>query len=366
MKIKNIALSLVLSAVVAVWLWQMTTLAATDKDISMDLTRAIQHMVNVKIISGNNSAVLKYTGKGVFWIQTKNFVISQTWANLNSISNAVDVEGSSILWWIKNSIGGGYSSILWWESNINSGNFSAILWWKLNNISNSSKNSSIVGWNSNVLNWESSVIVGWSSNILNWNYSVVLWNNAGLTWNGSVALWSNSKINNADNSFLWTDGSSTDALTWSNVFVVMAENGMVVNTGSASDSAKLTIWWPLVINGSANDVVLCDANHKWVIKVVDGDNNHKCFCSCDWVDYWHSLYGQWRCEWICNGEKEKKPDCGTKVTVSSTTPKVFLWECNVWEAVTWEWAYSVDKDGIVHWMCQTDAGLVANCTGYVS
>ena len=52
--------------------------------------------------------------------------------------------------------------------------------------------------------------------------------------------------------------------------------------------------------------------------------------------------------------------------MSSTTPKVFLWECNVWEAVTWEWAYSVDKDGIVHWMCQTDAGLVANCTGYVS
>ena len=111
------------------------------------------------------------------------------------------------------------------------------------------------------------------------------------------------------------------------------------------------------------DDVTCDSGHKWVLKIVDGDNGHKCFCSCDWVEvnwkgYWHSLYGQWRCEWKCNGDNEKKAGCGEKYAIcgNPTDWYRFVWSCNGdSKPVTWEWAYFVDYQGKVHWTCQTDA-----------
>jgi hypothetical protein len=42
-------------------------------------------------------------------------------------------------------------------------------------------------------------------------------------------------------SFLWSDGTVSDILQADNVFAVMADNGMLVNIGTAYRFAKLNI-----------------------------------------------------------------------------------------------------------------------------
>ena len=373
MKIKNVALLLVWIMAVMVWFWYVSA-----KELKMDLDNIRQHMTKVKIINNSNVnsySILKLAGAKLIWIETNNFVISKMWSDINKV-NAGSIN-SDILWWVENQVKWFYSSILWWESNnIVQWNYSTILWWKSNKIGEDreSSYSTIVWWTQNTVNWNNSTIVWWTQNTVNWNNSAVLWNNSQVNWFNSVALWNNT-INNADNSFLWTDNQHNEPLpsTVNNVFVVNSTNWMVVNANKPHSLAQLTIGWPLVID-SWNDVA-CDNSHVWVVKVVDGDviqdgeNNHyKCFCSCDWLGYWHSLYGQWRCEWYCNWPEEHVASC-TDSADPSAQPRYavcgdrFVWSCGEnSKPVTWEWAYFVDRNGAVHWTCQTDAGLIESCS----
>ena len=372
MKIRNVTLSLMWCAVLAMWLWELSALAADGngsnggKDIGLDITNAVQHIGSVKIISvEGGEGILTSAGNSLVWITAKNFIISQTGANINTIDNGGDA--SNILWGASNTIGAKTAStILWWQENMNYGNYSTILWWKSNRIIGWDY-STVVGWTNNVLQWDASVILWGSDNNLEGNYSAVLWSNAEVKWNYSVALWNNSKVE-ANNSFLWTDGNKP-TLTTSNVFAINSEHWMVVNTGAAHSFAKLTIGWPLVINAWGS--VACDADHKWVLKVVNwaSDNSgYKCFCSCDGtkVDnkyYWHSLYGQWKCEWICNRNvAEENPTCGTTASINHSTHEITVTCGNKYsKPVVGDGAYFVDKDGYIYWSCQTDAGKTIQC-----
>lgn len=379
MKIKKaVALSLAWGVALALWLWEMATLAA-DKSIWMDLSNVVQHMVNVKLIGSDwnvqNASVLKMAGKNLVWIETNNFILSKDESHLQGSERVNKISwwtSSNILWWVTNEINGWTAStILWWESNINKGSYSTILWWKDNKIGETSQSnySTIVWWTSNSLDWNGSIIVGWTDNTIeNWDYSVVLWTDSHvINWNNSVALWKKS-TNNASNSFLWTDGNDRPALDEANVFAVRWEHWMVVNANKAHPLAQLTIGGPLVIHKWDENV---ECTNSWVVKVVDWETmdlggNYKCFCGCDGNGYWHSLYGQWRCEWMCNSD-EKQPWCGTEVTIGNKDgKKVFLWTCNEnSKPVVWSWAYVVDKVGKVYWTCQTDAWLTAACSGSV-
>lgn len=364
MKIKNVALSLAWLTAVILWLWQVGVLEA--KNVGMDLTNAIQHMQKVRIIGGEGSTLMN-AGSRLLWIETNNFVISKDGTS-NKIINGSTL--SNILWWQGNTIDGwDASTILWWESNKNDGDSSTILWWQGNHIEGGS-NSTIVGGVTNIVNWDNSVIVGWTTNVVNWNNSAVLWSKSTVDWNFSVSLWNESK-NNANYSFLWTDGSQgSNPLNTSNVFVINAARWMVVNANKPNSLAKLTIWWSLVIDkvvdddGNETDVLPnCTSVYKWVLKVVSGNNGHSCFCSCDGNGYWHSLYGQWGCEGKCNSNK-RMPGCAE--TGKSAGYKVctdrYVWSCNEYsKPVTWEWAYFVDSQGVVHWTCQTDAWDTATC-----
>ena len=383
MKIKSyVALTLVWCTAVALWLWEMSTLAedTMDKTVVMDPENAVQHMVNVKIIWDNwsvaDASVLKIAGEQLVWIQTNNFIISKDDTNLK---NTIDDTSSysNILWWVSNTIQGWQSStILWWESNLNKWKFSTILWWKSNKLweNSTSEYSTIVGWTSNRVDWSNSVVVGWTDNVVSANYATVVWTNSRVNGNNSVALWKNS-VNNANNSFLWTDGSRGELpSTVSNVFAVYWKHGMVVNAEKAHPLAQLTIGGPLVIHEWGNAVCGVGGENSWVVKVLNSsDSGYKCFCSCDGNGYWHSLYGQWRCEWYCNGDHERLPGCSAGSTssdgVGGTFSKnqedgkwVYEWSCNEnSKPVKWMWAYVVDKEGKLHWTCQTDAGLTASC-----
>jgi len=392
MKIKGyVALSLAWCIAVALWVWKMTTLAAetTIRNVWIDLDNAVQHMVNVRILCAENDnecinagesvkSVLKLAGTNLVWVQTNNFILSKDESTLKSGEkmNTIDGSLSNILWGVSNKIDGWIAStILWWESNTNKGSYSTILWWEGNNINGN--NSTIVGWSGNVLNGNYSVIVGWrwdewKENSIVWNYSVVLWNGSSVKWNNSVALWKNSKIKNSNNSFLWTDGSKGPLENVSNVFVVNSEHWMVVNANKAHPLAQLTVGWPLVIHESNTDLECTDS---WVIKVVswedrDTERKYKCFCGCDGNGYWHSLYGQWRCEWKCN-KSEHPAGCkentdqwwdGEGTYHMSEDGTQYIWHCNIYSRpVRWEKAYAIDQQGTLRWTCQTNAWLTARC-----
>ena len=369
MKIKNVALSLAWLTAIAIWLWQAGVLEA--KDIGMDLTNAIQHIVNVKLIGGWGSVLKNAGGSRLVWIETNNFILSK-----DETSNTINSSSTSnILWWAGNQINGWTAStVLWWQDNVNKGKYSTILWWKWNKIGEKGtapQSSTIVWWTDNRVDWNNSVVVGWSSNKVNWNNSAVLWTNSEANWDNSVALWKSS-INNAKNSFLWTDDTHNDALpdTTENVFVVNSERWMVVNANQPNPLAQLTIGWSLVIDkviGSDDKAIdplpTCNSTYKWVVKVVEGDNNHTCFCSCDGNGFWHSLYGQWQCDKLCN-TNPKRAECfksgeTAKYKVCSDR---YEWSCNEYsKPVTWKWSFFVDSEGVAYWSCQTDAWDIVNC-----
>lgn len=399
MKIKSyVALTLTGCVAIALWLWEMPTLA-TDKDLSTSPENAIQRMVSVRVICNpysqtseqytkckqNNTlgSVLKKAGNNLVWIQTNNFIISKDGDDINTIENSTN---SNILWWIKNQINGWeYNTILWWESNMNKGKASTILGWK-GNVIEWWDFSVIVWWyansetDRNTINWNYSVIVGWTNNEVIWDYSIVLWNNTEVKWWDSVALWRNSKVE-ADSSFLWTDGGENDneprpTLTTNNVFAVYWAHWMVVNATKAHSSAQLTIGGPLVIHKWSDVSCESDPKYEWIVKVVDWESdgqgkNYQCFCSCDGKGYWHSLYGQWRCEWYCNGtNQERSAGCIKKDSTEACYTKTqdgqnifYRWSCNEYShPVVWAMAYVMDKSGKLYWTCQTDAWLTVSCS----
>jgi hypothetical protein len=345
-------------------LWLMFASAA-DKDLWMNPENAVHHVINVQLLSGSDRSTLSRDAAGILWIKANNFVISQTW---DSEVNNVDKNAtySNILWWIDNKIvWWSYNSILGWQHNEGNWNYSTILWWSGNIIQWWSSNSVIVWWLDNTLKWQYSVVWG-QGNTLNGNYSTVLWNNSDLNGNYSVALWSGAK-NKANYSFLWTDGNQDGELKDNHVFAVVSQHGLVVNTWKAHNFAQLTVWGPLIIYNRHEDKdLVCNDRTKWVLKVMNGDNensNQTCICSCDW-ESWHSLYWQWVCLRKCGTQT---PKCAKKVVKDcSTYPYTYRWFCERGRVVEWMWAYVVTKDDKVLRSCQTNDWAIDSCSWSVT
>lgn len=358
-------LSLVFT-VLGLWL---VAVSMAQRQLYVDLNNASQYMEKIQFISSwsTDSAFLEQINgsNGSVKIQTNNFILSKTWSDENVISGGYY---SSILWWVKNKIewkGKNVSAnvIIGWSENLIRGKYNVILWWKWNNIENW-EYSVIVWWKNNVLSWNYSAVL-WSDNILEGSRSTVVWKNWDVKGNYSTALWKNSKVE-ANNSFLWTDGSATEALTEDNVFVVMAKSGMIINANQAHNFAKLTIWWPLILSSKITDEnVQCGAWEGWWILKVKDAGSQKCLCSCD-GSWRNSMLGKGRCISVC--DSSIKPECGTEVRRicdSGNNKVLFSWSCDKWIPAKWTWAYFMDKNDKVHRSCQTDDGGTIWCSGDV-
>ena len=345
-------------------LWMLWMLvSAADVTITIDSSNAIQHIESVTIEQENNP---------------NNYVtMTRVWARLlkmqtdsNILLNENEISGTStnsaILWWRENRIvRWGLSTIIawignaitnedeWWEGNV-------ILGWEWNKIANSDL-STIAGWRWNFIEWRASTIVGWESNTISWDYSVIVWRENSVVWNNSVAMWVTSKIN-GNNSFLWTDSTREDELNADDVFVVVSEKWMVINSREPNPSAQLTVWWSIVMTMNDDDEnVVCEW-WQWagtMKTVLTGDRY--CLCSCDWEGR-NSMFWQWECQSICDWNTQ--PVCGDDLyIVHSGSIYTFLWTCLSWNVVEWTWAYIVDKNDVVHWTCQIDNGEAVLCSG---
>lgn len=361
----------------------MWVMAVSAKNLENDLNNALQHISTVKFIPENVSDSMEATlgktpkkGTRTMSIVTPNFVLTQSGNLKNDITDSTLSSISTILWWVKNKISSNWNvwdTILAWSGNsITSSKYSTILWWEENSIKNCDY-STILWWKGNRVekgtsSCQDSNVIGWSNNEAKWSHSTVVWNNSSVEWNYSVAMWSGSKVK-ANNSFLWTDGNHwNEVLTDSDVFAVVSERWMVINTGKAHDLAQLTIWGPLVVWAGTD--FACNSSTKWSLRVINYDNSMVCFCSCDGSG-WNSLYDRWRCSDQCKSN-DRLPVCWTdvfkicSVDLTSGESYYYSWTCKVWEVVMWTWSYLVDKDNKVHWSCQTEAGNITGCVAEVS
>lgn len=339
-------------------LWAMAV-STSERQLYINLNNASQYMETIQFISTwSNPAYLRQIGNGSIKIQTNNFILTQTWDNENIISGK---NYSSILWWEKNYIEwNGKNIILWWKDNSINGEYNVILWWEWNKIENWKKYSVILWWKENTEDWNYSVILG-SNNTIEGTGSIVVWNSWSVKGDFSAALWNNSNVE-ANNSFLWTDGSTTETLTQDNVFVVIAESGMIINTNQAHRFTKLTIWWPLVLSNKDTDKnIQCTWWNGWWILKIENADNQMCLCSCD-GSWRNSMLGKGRCMGIC--DSSIKPQCGNDVKRIKVWDHIeYSWSCNFWVPVKWTWSYLVTKNSKVHWSCQTDDGQVIECSG---
>jgi len=312
------------TAVLVLWwifatlgLWLMVVNAA-EKTLTMDLKNAVQHFKTVRLIttSDNSGVELNRIDGPLVEISGANNFIITTWGTEESqINQILNVRNSSILWWKGNKInngwgGGNYDVILWWEWNLmdwsDKNFYNVILWWKGNQIHNS-RHSVILWWEWNIINSNSSYDTAiWNKNTLGGSYSVAIWYKNALSSSYSAAVWSNWTVGGT-RSFLWTN--DTLSVGERDVFVVNWENGMVVNANKAHSFAKLTVWWSLVIG--TKDI---SAWEGWMIKVLNGTNWRKCFCSHNGSGR-NSLHGGWSCAPICNGT-QKNPKCAATADVT--------------------------------------------------
>jgi len=338
------------------WMLGIVVLAV-DIDLKVDLTDPIQHIESVKIIqqewswSVEMSKIWNLFGAKIS--SGINVVLGE-----NSVQNT---KSSVILWWYHNNLlYWEFSTIIAWEENLIrwwTGN--TILWWSNNKII-WERFSIIAGWKWNSLSWQSSTILWWYDNKVRWDNSVVVWIESSVTWNNSVSMWVNAKVD-ANNSFLWTNESDERALAFSDVFAVVSERGMVINSDRANDNAMLTVNWPLVvgIDGDEQNLVCEEWLWAWILKGIFTGNRY-CLCSCDWNNR-NSIFWQWKCQSICDGDV--KPVCGTGLyLINSWSTYTFQWTCEVWYPVDWTWAYLVDKNDIVHWTCQTAGWATVQCS----
>lgn len=341
--------------VIGLWL---TAVSMAQRQLYVDLNNASQYVEKVQFITtwSKDSASLEQIGNGFVKIETNNFILTQTGNKENSISG----KNSSILWWEGNKIEWkGKNVILWWKNNSINGEYNVILWWENNKIENW-KYSVIPWWKNNTITWDYSVALG-SNNKVEGTRSVVAWDRGYVKGDYSVALWKNSKVE-ANNSFLWTDGSTTKTLTQDNVFVVMAGSGMIINTGGAHRFARLTIWWPLILSSTDKNIQCGWWVGGWILKLQNA-GSQKCLCSCD-GSWRNSMLGKGRCMSVC--DFTLKPECGTKVERVCDQNKVsFSWSCEFWTVAEWTWSFFMDKNEKVHWSCQTDDGTTIGCSGDV-
>ena len=355
-------LSLVFT-VLGLWL---VAVSMAQRQLYVDLNNAAQYMEKVQFIStwSNDSAFLEQIGDGSVKIETKNFILSRTWSDENIISG----DFSSILWWIKNKIEWeGTNVIIGWSGNLINDEYNVILWWEWNKIKNWNY-SAIVWWKDNtLLSWNNSVIL-WSDNRLEGSQSTVVWKSGYVKGDYSAALWTNSKVE-ANNSFLWTDGSTTEALTGDNLFVIMAGRGMGINSNKAHKFAKLTIWWPLIVSSKDIDEnIQCGTWKGWWILKIKNAGSQMCLCSCN-GSWRNSMLGKGRCISVC--DSTVKPECGENSEVKRVCDdgKIsfeWSWLCKMWQVAKWTWAFFMDKNEKVHWSCQTDDGNAVECSGDVT
>ena len=340
--------------------------AGGEKVITTDLTNAIQRIPRVQIKSTDYGKVAELRNINHLLridSSTYSFVLSD-WS-----STAENSTASTILWWSANTISGSsYSTIVAWDQNTISGKSGNVVLWGHKNKIDSSSYSAIAWWSDNkAVGWSDSVIVWWTNNTVGGNNSVVLWNESTATKSNSVSLWNKSK-NNSESSFLWTDAGGTLGEANSGTFVVVAGSGMVVNETKANSVAQLTIWWSLIIDSSTHNPS-CDNGHKWVLKVVANESNTSisCFCTCDGSS-WSSLFGGWMCSSSCNASVRPVCDNSKLQKLCNAGWYTYTWGCAEWgwEVVDWTWAYLVDKNGYVHWTCQTNNGASQGCSAKIT
>ena len=308
--------------------------------LHFDPNNAIQHFQGVKIIAtedGDDSYAIIKKNWWLVWIETDyNFLMS----GLDTDSNTIEetVRTSTILWWKGNVVGQvSGSTVFWWEENKIKWNYSSIAWWEWNEV--------------------------------NGSYAAAVWNNNKVDWYNSIAMWSGSKVS-GKNSFLWTDGNSSDELQRDNVFVVKWDKGMVVNKNKAHSFAQLTIWGSLIIY-SGDTAPQCKPETKWVVKVVN-NGDRKCLCSCDgsWGSWWNALHDGVMCPFLCSNTQPEAAMCDNDSGKRDCTTYTYTWTCKTWTVVQWEWAFFVsteidlDWDTItnyINWSCQSDTWAVESC-----
>ena len=309
-------------------------------------------------------------------VNSENFIL-WAWEYVNSI--VWNSQHSSVLWWKINKITtSDYSTIIaWYNNGIQISKNSSILWWVTNRIEwkniiaelwdgsiteyFNSENNIIMWWYKNTIkNWINSSIPWWTWNTIDGWFSTIVWNNSTVKWSHSVAMWYWTKLS-WDNSFYRTDPAHNKTqLNHSNVFAVLSNSGMVVNTDIAHPKAQLTISWTLIVRENTNDenVVCGNGNWKGILKAVKKNNWETCFCTCDW-DKWKSMYN-WSCEAKC--DPKILPSCWEKLTLECKENKyVFSGSCNSWKVI--DNSYYISTGNKIHWTCQTNDGQTLNCSG---
>ena len=337
------------------------------KEIKMDITNAVQTIPQIifkKTVSDSDEVILTNVGR-LIKIDTKGkgFVLSRRWSSAAG-------SNSTVLGWEYNNIGGSNSNnstIIWWSNNsINSSSNAVIWWWDYNSMSNSNY-WTIAWWYKNSSNAEHATVVWGSNNNAGGEYSVVLWKESKANGKYSVSLWQYATVTK-DSSFLWNDGTSNQTLDRANIFAVIGKSGMVVNMDKAHRFAQLTLWWSLFINQSASDLTWassCARWTKWVVRVIPGPTDQVCFCSCD-GESWNSLFGPWECNKKCGSLAD--PECDVsklKKICTSEERYTYTGWCKQWDVVDGDGAYLVDREGNVHWSCQTNDGATKGCVAQI-
>lgn len=340
------------------------------KDVKTDLANSVQHIQEVVVESHGE------------WVASLLTDYSKVRVRLTSdvgnllINGKTITTNNSIVWGsASNVLGGRYNELRWsfsssiiaWSWNTNFWDYSTIWWWTDNKILDRWDANTVVWWERNTISSSDySTIVWWEWNsVISSNNAVVAWTNNEINaWaNNSVGLWSWSRVEWA-NSFLWSDGWASRTLDASDVFAVLWENWMVVNTNSAHRLAQLTVWWSLVVwwNDAKNNEIVCEGwAWQWIMKLVDKNGSQKCLCSCNWQN-WDSLMWDGQCKSICNYWYDvslNSDDCWEELSVVvKDWKKQYEWTCKRWEVINW--SYYMSKEN-VYWACQEIDGSVAIC-----
>lgn len=349
---------LTLSTLIILW---GVIFAADGKQIKLDLTHAVQHISQIKLMSKNNEDTNTLITDDNGWnimisnSSTTNFIIQNNGGNTT-------IEGSSestIIGWSGNSIQStrGSSIIAGSENKLQNADYSIIWGGNKNEIKNFTQYSAILWWNNNeISSGSNSTILWWKRNSIQWNNSIIWWTQNRVIWDSSVAIGSmNTVVWN--NSFLWS--YEWTELTSNDVFAVISDRWMVINSTWANKYAQLTIWWSLVIASWANEVICGNGNGAGIIKLVekyngDESNTQKCLCNCNGLE-WNSINWEWICVAACKWEANQSPKCWNTLSVEN---KTFSGSCAEWEVI--DASYYVDWD-IVYWACQTKDWSIEIC-----
>lgn len=338
------------------------TLVKADKAILADLTNAVQHITEIRLIDKIYTWSTLKKDKLSLNIKTNNFIITQSWNN-NQINNS---EGVSIIWWNNNKISSSkYSTILGWTWNHLVADYATIWWGKSNIIQAWSTWATIIWWEYNKITRNStySTIIWWKDNTISWTDSTIAWNNNTLTGNYSVILGSWVNLN-WNNSFVWSDWTEKRIINQNNTFFILWKSWMAINSESAHAYTKLTIWGSLIISANdENDNNISCGNWKWAWIIKFTWDSRWCFCVCNGSGR-NSLLWDGTCEATCRWEYNwLNPQCWESVTINkdNQNKSYYIWTCKNWFPITG--SYFVDSRNIIHRTCQTiDWNTTTSCS----